>query len=86
MAQFEEHHTAAVQFKGAEWECAVGGGKEVGGEHETKPAKIFKHIRGMAIYLKPQNWACLFPIVGSGHKLAYSNIFESYCLAFILLE
>ena len=49
----EEHHTAAVQFKGAEWECAVGGGEEVGGEHETKPAKIFKHIRGMAIYLKP---------------------------------
>ena len=55
LAQLEEHHTAAVQFKGAEWEFAVGRGKEVGGEQETNPAKIFKHIRGMAIYLKPQN-------------------------------
>ena len=37
LAQFEEHHTAAVQFKGAEWECAVGRGKEVGGEVSIKP-------------------------------------------------
>ena len=85
-----EQHTAAVQLEeahnsGTRCDGAVKGGKEVGGEHETKPAKIFKHIRGMAIYLKPQNWACLFPRVGSGHKLAESNIFESYCLAFILL-
>ena len=40
--------------------AAVRRGKEVGGEHETEPTKIFKHIRGMAVYLNTTTGQLVF--------------------------
>ena len=45
---------AARRFRVVRLCATVRQGGEVGGEHETEPTEIFKHIRGMPVYPNPK--------------------------------